>query len=76
MIASASSLGAREWLDAGVNGFVVDSDDEARACLARLAASPRLRTEVGRAARRTAQRITREQLLRAQNFYFDVSVNV
>ena len=76
VIAFASSLGAREWLDAGVNGFVVDSDDEARACLARLAESPRLRTEVGEAARRTAQRIMREQLLRAQDFYFDVSVNV
>ena len=76
VVVFASSLGAAEWIEDGVNGFVVASEAQARACIARLAESATLRMDVGETARATAQRIVREQIPRARTFYFDVSVNV
>ena len=76
VIAFAGSLGAREWIEDGVSGFVVHSQADAMARLSALAASPALRSNMGAAARRVARRIVHEQAARARMNYFDVSVNV
>lgn len=76
VIAFATSVGAREWFDVGKGGFLVQSEDEAKACLAQLRASARCGREMGEAGRRVARDVMREQVPRVQRFYLDVSVNV
>jgi len=52
------------------HGFVVETEDEVRRCIARLANDARLRRDVGLAARETAWSAMRAQCERAQAFYF------
>ena len=70
LIAFAHALGAHEWIEQGVTGFVVQNEDEARARLAQLESSGELRNAMGAAARRRAHTIVREQAERAKVFYF------
>ena len=43
VIAFAQAGGAREWIDQGRTGFIVENEDEARHCLTRLADDASLR---------------------------------
>ena len=45
VVAFAHGIGAREWLLNGRTGFIVETEQEARSCIATLAASPGLRRE-------------------------------
>lgn len=76
VVAFAHSVGAREWIVNARTGFVVNTDEEARQCIAQLAASRRLRQEIGLAARRVAVAAMDAQRLRARAFYLGVSLNV
>jgi len=46
-------VGVAELIEHGRNGFVVTTEDEALACIARLSADPGLRQAIGAAARAT-----------------------
>lgn len=75
VVAFEGSLGAREWIVAGETGFIVETEDEARARIAQLSASLALRNAIGEAARRMASDVVRTQRDRQRAFYFCVSVN-
>jgi hypothetical protein len=75
VVAFASALRAREWIDDGRTGFVVESEDEARQRVAELARNATLRREIGFAARAVAKSLMRAQRDRARAFYLGVSVN-
>src|SRR5215813_4954968 len=49
--------GYADYIEHGINGFLVDSKDEALAALMRLRDDLKLRQRIGRAARRTVERI-------------------
>ncbi|HET9047032.1 MAG TPA: hypothetical protein VFO33_08745, partial [Casimicrobiaceae bacterium] len=69
------TIGAREWIDHGRNGFIVRTETEAEACVAELARDSELRAAVGLAARVAAVRIMDVQRANARVFYLGVSVN-
>ena len=72
----AHCLGAREWIVNARTGFVVETEEEARRCLAQLAATPGLRRDIGLAARQVAVEVMEAQRPRARAFYLGVSLNV
>ena len=74
VVAFGHGIAAREWFDGGT-GFVVETEDDARRCIAQLAADPALRRDVGLAARAAVKALSTEQRARARAFYFGVSVN-
>jgi hypothetical protein len=74
VVAFASCLGAREWIEHEGNGFLVHGEDEAMRCIALLAANPARRREIARSARDTAMMIARAQRERVGAFYLGVSV--
>jgi tetratricopeptide (TPR) repeat protein len=76
VVAFAHSVGAREWIVNARTGFVVETDEEARLCIAQFAASRHLRHEIGLAARHVAVAAMEAQRLRARAFYLGVSLNV
>jgi glycosyltransferase involved in cell wall biosynthesis len=75
VIVFAQTLGAREWIEQGRTGYVVDSEDEARRRIDELARDAALRRNVGVAAREVAAAVMRTQRDRARVFYLGVSVN-
>ena len=62
-------VGVAELIDHGENGFLVDSEEEALVCIARLAADPELRQAIGAAARATVCRILEAQGDAMLDFY-------
>lgn len=54
-------VGVAELIEHGHNGFLVDTENEALACIARLAADPELRQAIGAAARATVVRLQETQ---------------
>ncbi len=70
-----ASVGAREWIVDGENGFVVASQDDAKKRIARLAEDRNLLRRIGLAARESAIAITRRQRRRALAFYLSVNLN-
>lgn len=76
VVAFAHSVGAREWIVNARTGFIVNTDDEARQCIAQLARSRDLRQEIGSAARQLAIAAMGAQRPRARAFYLGVSLNV
>jgi tetratricopeptide (TPR) repeat protein len=76
VVAFAHSIGAREWIVNARTGFIVNTDDEARQCVARLARSRELRHEIGLAARQLAIAAMDAQRPRARAFYLGLSLNV
>ncbi len=64
VVASASG-GYAEQIVSGTEGFVVQTQEEALQCLMRLAASPKLRQQIGEAARRKAITVHGPQAIEA-----------
>ncbi len=64
-------VGVAELIDQGQNGFLVDTEDEALACIARLAADPELRRAIGAAARATVVRLLEAQSRSMLDFYLE-----
>jgi glycosyltransferase involved in cell wall biosynthesis len=62
-------VGAAEIIEHGREGFLVDTDQDALACIDRLAADPGLRAAVGAAARRKVSVIMQEQQQRILAYY-------
>lgn len=62
--------GATEWIEPGVSGFVVRTEEEALAAIARLAQDPELRARTGAAARARAIALATAQRAAAFEFYF------
>jgi len=75
VVVFAQGLGAREWIEHGKSGFIVDAEDEARRCIDSLAKDASLRRAVGSAAREAAAALLRAQRQRARDFYFATMVN-
>ncbi|HEY2818822.1 MAG TPA: glycosyltransferase [Casimicrobiaceae bacterium] len=61
--------GAADWIDSDRTGFVVNSEDEALAAIARLANEPALRERIGVAARAQAIELVDRQRQLARAFY-------
>ena len=75
VVVFAHGLGAREWIEHGKSGFVVDTDDDARRCINALAQDKSLRRAVATAARDTAAALLFAQRQCARAFYLGVRVN-
>lgn len=69
VIVFAKDVGVAELIEHGTDGFLVETEAEALACLDRLAASPALRQSVGRAARRKVLATLDRQQARMLDFY-------
>jgi uncharacterized protein YchJ len=69
------SVGAREWIVDGENGFVVASEDDAVERIAELAANPQRLRRIGLAAREFVTATMRRQRRRALAFYLSVNLN-
>ncbi|MGA8033157.1 MAG: glycosyltransferase, partial [Casimicrobiaceae bacterium] len=61
--------GATEWIEPGIGGFVVRTEDEALATIVRLAEDPELRARIGAAARVRAVALAKMQRAAALEFY-------
>lgn len=61
VVVFADRVGFAELITHGRDGFVVNSEDEALECIERLAADPRLREEIGLAARATIEKLAAKQ---------------
>lgn len=64
-------VGVAELIDHGRNGFVVDTEDEALACITRLAGDPDLRRALGAAARASIVELMAEQRRTLLDFYLN-----
>lgn len=64
-------VGVAELIEHGRNGFVVDTEDEALACIARLAGDPDLRRSLGAAARASIVGLMAEQRRTLLDFYLN-----
>jgi hypothetical protein len=62
-------VGAAELIEHGQDGFLVDTEAEALACIDRLAADPGLRASIGAAARRKVIAVRRDQQARILAYY-------
>ena len=62
-------VGAGELIEHGEEGFLVDTDAEALACIDRLAADPGLRAAIGAAARRKVVAVMKDQEARILAYY-------
>jgi hypothetical protein len=71
VILFSGNQGITELVEHGLDGFLVQSDDEALECLDRLAASPELRATVGQAARRKVVETLDRQQPRLLDFYLE-----
>ncbi|HUH91663.1 MAG TPA: glycosyltransferase [Casimicrobiaceae bacterium] len=70
-----TSIGAREWIADGQNGFVVVSEQDALSQVAKLSQDRQLLRYTGLAARETAIATLRAQRRRALAFYLGVNLN-
>ena len=71
VVAFWKELGVAELIQHGINGFLVNSESEAHACIRQLANDPTLRETVGRAARETLIETMARQRLEVKRFYLD-----
>ena len=62
-------VGAAELIEHGQDGFLVDTEAEALACIDRLAADPGLRASIGAAARRKLVAVMQDQQARILTYY-------
>jgi glycosyltransferase involved in cell wall biosynthesis len=69
VILFGEQVGVAELIDHGENGFLVDTEEEALECIAKLAADPELRRAIGAAARATIGRILEAQGKAMLDFY-------
>jgi glycosyltransferase involved in cell wall biosynthesis len=65
----AQRLGAAELIEHGVNGYLVDTEEEARACFQLLADNANLRRAMGEAARETIVATMKNQKAALLDFY-------
>ena len=69
-----ASIGAREWIVDGENGFVVTSQEDAKRRITQVAEDRNLLRRIGLAARETVIAIVRRQRRRALAFYLSVNL--
>ncbi len=69
VILFARDVGVAELIEHGRDGFLVETEEEALACLDSLAASPALRQAVGQAARRKVLATLDRQQTRIRDYY-------
>lgn len=62
--------GYADWIRHGENGFLFDTDDQARALLAALVADPELRKRIGSQARRTVEEMYSDAALARQAEFY------
>ena len=69
VIVFRDGVGAAELIEHGRDGFLVDTEEEAMACIDRLAADPDLRAGVGSAARDKVVDVMHDQHRRILGYY-------
>jgi glycosyltransferase involved in cell wall biosynthesis len=69
VIVFGRDVGVAELIEHGRDGFLVETEEEALACLDRLADSPALRQSVGQAARRKVLAVLEKQEKHILDFY-------
>ena len=62
-------VGVAELIEHGQDGFLVDTEAEALACIDRLAGNPGLRASIGAAARRKVTAVMQDQQTRILAYY-------
>jgi glycosyltransferase involved in cell wall biosynthesis len=62
-------VGVAELIEDGRNGFIVETEEEALACIGQLANDPGLRRAMGEAARSTLVRVMEAQMSATLDFY-------
>jgi len=70
VIVFRDGVGVAEIIENGQDGFLVDTEAEALACIDRLAAEPGLRAAMGSAARRKVTTVMQAQQKRILAYYF------
>lgn len=69
VVAFVENLGVAELIQHGVNGYLVETEEQARQCIAALASDPRRRQTMGIAARATIVNLMNEQKKSMTEFY-------
>ena len=71
----SASLGAREWIVDGENGFIAATEDDALRIVAQLSRDRKLLRRIGLAARESVMATMHAQRCRALAFYLGVNLN-